>query len=223
MKDKCKRYLLLHFEKVFMKGLIFLTFLIFFLLVFPKANAQISCQDCIAKTKCTCDISDCDAGVFRVYTKSGCSGTPTSELDFSNGQVTWTPNQGGNFYAKTICSNKVQSECSEIAVSKLQTTTTTIRETTTTIETTTTTVLASCPYECCIDEPYYKTKFCSDTAASCQNNICVKPGPIINFSIIAIVVVILIVVLVAVYLFFSFRDRSTAYDELKKKWSRRNS
>jgi len=84
---------------------------------------------------------------------------------------------------------------------------------------------SDCPNECCVDDSDYTDKFCENDEASCVEGKCVSPGPSISYSLIGIIAAIIVIVVLA---FFFLRGqfggkRIDSYEELKKKWGKRQS
>jgi hypothetical protein len=78
--------------------------------------ATVTCNNCNVNS-CQCTVSDCSAGVLRVYETSSCSGVHTLSKPFNSSSVTWDPLQPGTSYVRAFCDNGVLSACSSVAVS----------------------------------------------------------------------------------------------------------
>jgi hypothetical protein len=86
------------------------------------------------------------------------------------------------------------------------------------------TAKTDCPNECCAGEANYTDKFCENNEASCVEGKCVTPGPAISYSLIGIIAAIVVIAVLAFFFLrgqFSGKSGSDAYEELKKKWSKR--
>jgi hypothetical protein len=109
----------------------------FILLFLAPAFAEISCRKCEVGN-CVCEITDCDSGIFDVFSSTSCSLTPDYEYIFSEGYVKWKPASARSYYVKVFCSDgETQSDCILITVRALEVTTTTTRPTQLTTTTTT--------------------------------------------------------------------------------------
>lgn len=106
-----------------MKELIFLSSVFLLLLSVSLASGTISCSKCDT-SNCSCVITDCQSGVVDVYSSPFCSGNPSFELDFSNGDLNWEPGSNNVFYLLALCDDgKTQSSCTRVSL-KSETTTT---------------------------------------------------------------------------------------------------
>jgi hypothetical protein len=120
---------------------LFLLLGIFFFSGLAYATPEISCPAC-STNSCSCSVSNCNSGIFRVYSTSGCSGVPTYQFTFSAGTVAWAPSQT-TYYLKVFCDDNSQSVCKEQVISggtSSTSTTSATTSTTTTIPTTSTTI-----------------------------------------------------------------------------------
>jgi hypothetical protein len=163
---------------------------------------------------CLFSITECSSGIIRVYT-STCSGAPNRQIIFSGFIFNLNPSSAGAYYLKAFCDDGTTlSACHAISVQS---------PTPTTIPTTTT-LKATCPFECCLNEPLYRDKDCAEDEF-CEDNECiplVEPteGPDYTFYIIAIFVVAIILVVLYLVVFRKKPARKT-YAELYEKWRRR--
>ena len=161
-----------------------------FILSQKMAFAEISCKSCFVGS-CRCDITDCESGIFDVFSSTSCTLMPDYEFTFSNGYVVWSPEVAKSYYVKALCSDgKTQSECTLITVKSEETIT--IPTTTTYRQQTTTTY---------VEEEEKEEK-----------------GT--DYFLIILVVLLIIAILFALYYFF-FMKKGKTYEELYKKWGRR--
>jgi hypothetical protein len=110
----------------------------FILLLLTPTLAEISCRKCEVGN-CICEITDCDSGIFDVFSSTSCTLKPDYEYIFSEGYVRWSPESARSYYMKALCSDgETQSNCTLITVKAVEITTTTTRPTSTTSTTTTT-------------------------------------------------------------------------------------
>lgn len=157
-----------------------------------RASADVSCSDCTIGD-CLCLISDCDSGIFDIFSTSSCSLTPDFEYTFSNGLLNWSPDVAKSYYAKALCDDgETQSDCTLITVRTIEETTTTRL---TTVATTT--------------RPKTTTTIGEETSG----------GP--NYLLYGLVVILVILILFALYyVLFKKKKPGKSYEELYRKWGK---
>jgi hypothetical protein len=163
---------------------------IFILLFVNPSLAEISCRRCEVGN-CVCEITDCDSGIFDVFSSTSCTLQPTYEHTFSEGFVRWSPTRAGSYYVKALCSDgETQSDCTLITVKAQEATTTT--------------------------RPAFPTTSTQPTTTTLPTK---AEGP--DYLLWVFVIILIIALLFAVYYFFFMKKGRKTYEELYKKWGRR--
>jgi len=169
------------------KSIVTFAFISFILLSSASASAEISCKKCEVGN-CICEITDCDSGIFDVFSSTSCTLSPDYEYIFSEGYVRWNPESAKSYYVKALCSDgETQSNCTSITVKTAEITTTTTRPTSTTSTTTT-------------------------TLPPTQTG-----GPDYLLWILVIILIIILLFAVY-YFFFMKKGKRKTYEELYRKW-----
>lgn len=200
-------------KKIIFAFLVLFTFISISSVVLSELSIPaISCDKC-SSSQCSCSVSGCSSGFFDTFTAFDCTGLSEIETIFKNYTIVWSPGSYGTFFTRIYCDNGKQTACTRLNVTAPKTTTTS----TTTI---TTTTRPSCPYDCCVNDPSYKNKFCLNNE-DCLNNKCVKPAPEIPYNLILVVIAILLGTLIFAYAFVKKGTKQDAFESLKRKWGRR--
>jgi len=200
---------------------------IFLSTVFISSVYALDCRSCTVGA-CYCNVTECSTGSISVFTTQ-CVGIPSKEIIFTNNSFLWTASQAKNYYFQVFCDSGTKSNCTNVDLSSvvIPTTTSTTSSTTTTY----TPQKESCPYDCCIGEADYYSKYC-DEGYECSNTRCVEiqtsttttteSGPQISYSLI-IVVVVVIVAAVAAFYFLKMRKQQPQdkWKDLYEKYGRR--
>lgn len=166
--------------------------LTFILLFLSPVFAEISCRRCEVGN-CVCEITDCDSGIFDVFSSTSCALTPDYEYMFSEGYVKWSPASARSYYVKALCSDgETQSNCTLMTVKAAEVTTTTTKSTQPTTSTTTT--------------------ITTSTTTSTQTE-----GP--DYLPWILIIILIIALLFAIYYFFFMKKgKRKTYEELYRKW-----
>jgi len=210
-----------------------LTILIALTLIVPPSTLALTIETCSSNGNdweceegkiCTCEIlGDCTGGNLLVYKESIDNLLCAPPIVGGIVEIDWDYCENPEGTVKIIADcNEGQSEEELISIISVgTTTTTTLPEETTTVEI----IKRECPYECCVDEPYYYDKYC-DVGFECVDNFCVsteekkfeeEEGGIGG----KILVVFILIVIVVIFVLMFRRRASITYEELYKKWSRR--
>jgi len=210
-----------------LKKVLLIAILANFLFLLPSAFA-LNCSLCTVGA-CYCNVTECSTGSLDVFSTQ-CTGIPQKEIVFTNSSFVWTGAQASDYYFQVFCGDgTTKSTCTHVNLTSIVTTTTTTSSTTTTYQ------KSACPYDCCIADPLYISKYC-DEGYECYGNQCIEitttyaqttettenNNSPINYSLIGIVAVL---VMVAVFAFYFFRMRKTQphdkWEDLYKKYGRR--
>jgi len=188
------------------KSQILILFTVILALLPAISSAAIICNYCQIGL-CTCQITDCQRGLFNAYRSADCSGSPMLRGIFNNGVKTWYPSEGISYYALILCDEGTRSVCTPIAVAGI-TPTTTITETTTTTEVT--------------EIPTITTTEFTETSTTEFTPTTSTPSAQGGGSDWFIWVLVFIILIVVVAFFFMKRKKApkSSYEALYKKWSR---
>ena len=175
------------------KSTMILTFSFILLMNFSSILA-ISIVNCTSNDKiweceldktCNCIISGtCTNGNLLVYHKNITTLLCSPKINDSIASIEWEncKNPTGYVNIRADCDEGQSDQETILLFAPTTTTTTTIittttRRTTTTRATTTTIQIPTqraCPYECCVDEPGYRDKYCSPGLTCCPDHTCKK-------------------------------------------------
>jgi len=166
------------------------------------SSAIITCNYCQVGL-CTCQITECQRGMFNAHRTADCSGVPMLRGIFNNGIKTWYPTEETQYYVSILCDDGTKSACTPVYVGGVTPTTTTT--TTTTEETITTTEFTE------------TTTTTEETTTTTTTETGGGGGG--SWYMWVLVFVVLIVV---VLFFFTKRKKApkSSYETLYKKWSR---
>lgn len=173
------------------------------ILLSPISLAAVTCGVCQVDS-CVCQITECQSGMFNVFTISDCSGVPYVRDTFSGGMKTWYPPQPLTYYVLALCDDgTTRSVCTlqQVLPAGTSPTPTTTTTTTTTEETVTTTE--------------FTTTTTKETGVTYET-----PPSGGGFNFLWIVIVIFIVMGVAFYFLRIRKKKEVSYEEVYKKWSR---
>jgi len=187
----------------------------------------LNCSTCQLGS-CFCNVTECSTGSLEVYS-SNCTGIPIKEFIFSNSSFNWTSAKALNYNFLVYCDSGTKSNCTNVNLTAYAANVTTTTTSTTIHTTSSTTTAASlkdtCPYDCCVGDPNYFNKYCSE-GSDCVNNQCVSSsttaqssGIQINYSLVGLVAVAILVIVFLFY-FFAMRKPKDSWGELYKKYGR---
>ena len=101
-------------------------------LVNVSAIATISCPTTTCFVgNCQCGISGCLDGLVYIYDANDCGGSAILKPSFQGSSFNWSPERAIKYYLVVRCSNQDTSACTEVTVSQVSTTTSTVGSTTT--------------------------------------------------------------------------------------------
>jgi len=202
-------------------SIILVAFFVNILLLFSNVLA-LDCSNCEVGA-CYCHVTECPSGTMSVYLTQ-CTGIPSKEIIFANSSFVWIGAQAKNYYFEAFCDLGIKSNCTNVNLtSSIVTTTTTTSSTTTTIFVPQKSI---CPFDCCVGDPDYYSKYC-DEGYECMNNQCIstattqsEENPQINYSLIGTIVVVIIVAVFVLY-FWKMRKPEDKWKHLYQKYGRR--
>jgi hypothetical protein len=207
-----------------LKRILIAAFLSSILFLLPSVFA-LDCTLCTVGA-CFCNVTECTTGAIDIFTAQ-CTGIPTKEITFTNNSFVWTGAQAKNYYFQVFCGDgQTKSNCIKVNLTSVAVTTTT----STTSSTTTTFQKLDCPFECCIGEANYITRYCSE-GYECSDNQCIEiitttsttteeNNPPISLSLIGILIIVIMAAAFALY-FFRNRKPHDKWQDLYKKYGRR--
>jgi len=178
--------------------------------------SMLSCPSvCYAGKECECAITGCSNGTFTVM--QGSTAIKTLSFPPVVSSIKFTPLTTDTLTITGTCFEPTRGPTVINVYPSPSTSSSTSASSTSSSSTTTS--LSECPYDCCVEESQYTTKFCPEDS-ECINNKC-EGGTDYSILIIVLAVILLIAVPFLLYAYFIRKKSKEKFDQLYRKWPAR--